>query len=134
MSYLHYGREEHDRITRNYNAASVKSEIEYVKSRLREITANYKEYIAACKKQLETIAATEIKQFVYLKRRQNYGTKRIDLYVGVQKYPAIEGGEKLAWTPAGTAEKFPGTKRKAAREYAEKLAAQYGCEIREEGF
>jgi len=134
MSYRYYGREERDRIARQYNAASVKGEIEYVKSRLREITANYEEYIAACKRQLEIIATTEIKRRVYFKRRQNYGTKRIEIHVGVQEYPAIEGGEKLGWVLMDTAEIFGGKERKAAREYAERLAAQYGCEIWEEGF
>ena len=121
-------------VARNYNEQSIRQSIDYAERCLQEIIENHKQFIAACWEQLKKIEDTPFKQYVYFKRHRNIYVKNIYLHVGVRKYPAIEGGEKLSWTLADTAKLFGGKEHKDAREYAERLAAQYGCEIREEVF
>jgi hypothetical protein len=119
-------------VARNYNEQSIRQSIDYAERRLQEIIENHKQFIAACWEQWKKIENTPFKQYVYLKRRQHYSTKRIEFYTGVFKCPDIENGESYGYTVMSR--RFTGMEYKGAREYAERLAAQYGCEIREEGF
>lgn len=56
-------------------------------------------------------------------------TNRIYCEVGVMRYPDIEDGFRCEWTVEGTGKVFTGREKKAAKEYAYRLADEYDCEV-----
>ena len=127
----YYERRDFDSVSRTYRQKDLEAEIVRAERKLKEGQENIDKYIAACREQLRKIDAAQFKKHVYLRRYKPWLGK-VDLFVGVCHYPDIEDGEKFSWTT--DSERFGGTERKAAREYARELASRYGCEIREEGF
>ncbi len=117
-------------IKKEYKQDRVVGEIDRTKQHLREVIDNLAEYIAACETQLDVIAGTKIKKFVYFNRRTEYGTNRVKYEVGVMNYPDIDNGFRHQWTEEETGKVFSGREKKLAKEYAEQLAADYICEIR----
>jgi hypothetical protein len=96
-----------------------------------EAEENLDRFMRACLEQKRVINNTTIKGFVYFSRRTEYGTNRVKYEAGVMNYPDIENGFRYQWTEVETGYAFGGREKKKAREYAEQLAAEYGCEIRE---
>jgi hypothetical protein len=118
-------------IKQQYNLKRVEDEIVRTRTHLFEVVENLQHYIEACHAQIDVIAVTKIKKYVYLNRRTEYSTNRIKYEVGAINYPDIENGFRYQWNEPGTSKDFGGREKKQAREYAEHLAAEYGCEIRE---
>ena len=119
-----------ENLKREYNSSRVMNEITRTKKHWIEITENFRQYIEAAEAQLEIIKQTTIKCRVYFERRTNYPTNRVIYEVRLVKYPYIESGPRYQWTEEGTFKAFGGRGKKAAREYAESLAKEHGCEIR----
>jgi hypothetical protein len=117
-------------IKQQYNLKRVENEIARTRTHLFEVVENLQHYIEACHAQIDVIAVTKIKKYVYLNRRTEYSTNRIKYEVGVMNYPDIENGFRYQWNEPGTSKDFGGREKKQAREYAEQLAAKYCCEIR----
>jgi hypothetical protein len=118
-------------IKQQYNLKRVQDEIIRTRTHVAEIIQNLDKYIEACNAQVDVIAETTIKKYVYLNRCREYSSNRITYGVGVMNFPDIENGFRYQWTEAETGKVFSGREKKLAREYAEQLAAEYRCEIRE---
>lgn len=129
---MFYGRQEFESVETTFRRETLDRLIIYAQDRLKNAAENVEKYIAACREQQQKIDRTEFKKVIILRRRQSYSTKKIELIAYLLTYPDIERGERRGWDM--DTRKFTGTERKAAREYARELAAEHGCEIREEGF
>lgn len=118
-------------IKQQYDWKRVADEISRTMQHREEIADNLNKYIEACNAQVDVIALTKIKKYVYFRRCNDYSTNRVKYEVGVMNYPNIENGFRYQWNEPGTSKDFGGRERKQAREYAHQLAATYKCEIRE---
>lgn len=129
MIYNHQAFQE---IKNVYSEKRLRGMVDRAKRRLIEAEGNIADYMSACKKQMEVIENTDITNHVYLHRRKSYATNRIKFSAGVLYYPDIENGERHGWTDRHKV--FAGRERGQARKYAEVLAGELNCEIREAGF
>ncbi len=118
-------------IKQQYNWKRVADEISRAKIHQAEIMENLEKYIEACNAQVDVIATTTIRKYVYFRRTTDYRTNRIRYEVGVMNIPLVENGRRYEWTEKGTSKAFGGREKKLAREYAEELALKFNCEIRE---
>lgn len=130
----HYDHRDFEMVSRTFKRKEIESDIDRAEQRKREAIENADKYIAACQEQLRKIDETEFKRHIYVKRERNWAINKIQLFVGLLHYPDIEDGERFGWVELDTAKTFKGTERRQAREYAEQLAAEYGCEVKMEGF
>ncbi len=129
MYYRDY--QEFESIKKQYNAERVNDEIARAKTHILEVTKNLEEYIYTCNNQLAVIRCTKISKYVYFRRTTDYRSNRVQYGVGVMNSPQIENGRQHEWNEKGTSHVFGGREKKQARQYAEELAKQYGCEVRE---
>ncbi len=124
-------RQDFDNLKIQFNRERVMDEINRTHLHKSEVAENLNKFIAECWEQIEKIGNTQITQYVYCRRRNNYHTNRVEYEAGVRNQPRVENGERYEWPEPGTFKMFSGREKKAAREYAEELATKYNCEIRE---
>ncbi len=129
MYYRDY--QEFESIKKQYNAERVADEISRAELHKLEIAENLDKFIDACSEQLRIINDTKITKHVYFRRTTDYRTNHVRYEVGVMNSPQVENGFRYEWGEKDTGQVFGGREKKQAREYAEELAKQYGCEIRE---
>jgi hypothetical protein len=87
--------------------------------------AEIQRYLVAAHQQLRLIENTKFRKVVYLERHKH---DRVWWYVGLRLIPEIPEAGKVYYPVIG-AERFSGNEKKAAREYAERLAEEYGAEV-----
>ena len=123
--------QEFQAIKQQYNLKRVEDEYNRAMIHKYEAEENLDRFMCACIEQKRVINSTTIKKYVYLNRCREYSSNRITYGVGLMNFPDIENGSRYQWTEAETGKVFSGREKKQAREYAEHLAAEYRCEIRE---
>src|SRR5690606_11962320 len=90
-------------------------------------------YIAKAKEKLELIESIEWRPVVELNRYKSRSLNRVEYCVTV-RYIAEDDPQKSYYPTPSYSKKFSGKERKAAFEYAEKLAKELGAEIERSGF
>ena len=115
----------------HYDRDYVERRIKYAQAYMERMRQNVEDYIAACRERLQVIEGVEILHHVYLRREQGCYTKRINYYVGVFYYPAIENSKRYGWMEDRRT--FSGRERKDAEEYAIQLARKHKCLLVKEG-
>lgn len=120
-----YSRQDIEEVTKCYDAESLQLRIAFIEAEL-ESTAKYLE---ALKKQFEIVKQMQFKHEVFFRRRGDFNG-RVKYYVGVNKIPQVEDARPV--TISATVSVFSGKEKKQAREYARKLAEEYGAEVVEE--
>ncbi len=118
-----------ENLKRQYNTDRVIEEYKRANIHKAEVIENLEKFMTACIEQKRLINSATIKKYVYFSRRTEYRTNRIYYEVVLMKYPDIERGQAYQWTVEGTGKIFTGREKKAAKEYADTLAKEHGCEI-----
>ena len=129
MYYRDY--QEFESIKKQYNYERIMDEINRAKTHKVEVKNNLDKFINECWNQAEVIKNTKIIKYVYFRRTTDYRTNRVKYEVGVMNSPQVENGFRHEWPEKDSCWVFGGREKKQAREYAEELAAQFGCEIRQ---
>lgn len=137
-------------IGNNYHEQLLTGDLAHVEQSLR-VLQELKEEIV---RQIEKVRAIKFRKEVHLEKRKTYGRTHVEYYVSLHLIPELANLDQLnratwdspAYFPSGematshiqiqypTTERqsFPGKERKAAREYAKKLAEAHGAKLVEE--
>ncbi len=123
---MRYDKHDIEKLQKCYSLKSLETKEEIAKFDAEQINR----YLDALCQQKEKVLNTEFKPVVYLKRHQEYSGK-VKYYVGVKILPRVPDAENMYYEIRDV-KTFSGKERKAAYEYARKLAEQYNAEIVEE--
>ena len=123
-------------LSHNYDLSNLKWQLE----RATKDKNHLEGFINQINTILNKLKQTEYKPVVIFKRAMNSYSKKVEYFVWLEKRPQIKGiedsyvREKLL-LPTSEHRCFRGgAEKKTAREYAEKLAQEYGAEIDMVGF
>jgi len=106
---------------------------ERLKTRLREIDHDrqqLRDLEKACRCRMAVLSKLEYVRYVESKRtREYYPNSHVVFYVGLHTAAVVDGKE--VWIDSTDNQRFYWETRKDAAEYAQKLANQYGVELRD---
>lgn len=112
-----------------WNPAYIENYIRYAEQDIEDI----KKFIEKVQAKLELVKSIKWTPVVELNRYNSRSSNRVEYYVTV-RYIAEDDPQKSYYPTPSYSKKFVGKERKAAFEYAEKLAQELGAEIERSGF
>lgn len=120
---LHKGSE----IKKTYNRIILESSLNEVNRRIEEL----KKVANKIGQQMQVLDKTGFRKEVHLERQHLRG-ENVHYTVSLHLVPNIPDPESVRYPTEGDYQKFPGNKKKAAREYARQLTEKHGAPLVDE--